>query len=105
MEIKNNTSGIVSFKKRFFGWFNMFRIVKYLNFVHSDFFEKRPVNMAAIDQELLDVRGMTFESNEPLDLLLYYRSLEKRQVNFQEINSLNGGRILLFVFSCNLPVF
>jgi len=75
MEVKNNTSGILSFNKRFFGWFNMFRIVKYLNFVHSDLFEKKPVNMAAA--ELLDVRGMTFESNEPLDLLLYYRSLEK----------------------------
>jgi hypothetical protein len=75
MEVKNNTSSILSFNKRFFGWFNMFRIVKYLNFVHSDLFEKKPVNMAAA--ELLDVRGMTFESNEPLDLLLYYRSLEK----------------------------
>lgn len=75
MEVKNNTSGILSFNKRFFEWFNMFRIVKYLNFIHKDFFEKRPVNVAAA--ELLDVQGMTFESNEPLDLLLYYRSLEK----------------------------
>ncbi len=28
-EVKNNTSGFISFKKRFFGWFNMFKIVKY----------------------------------------------------------------------------
>ncbi len=75
MEVKNNTSGILSFEKRFFGWFNMFRIVKYLNFIHKNFFEKRPVNVAAA--ELLDVLGMTFESNEPLDLLLFYRSLER----------------------------
>ncbi len=74
-EIKNNTSGIISFKKRFFGWFNMFRIVKYLNFVHSELFEKKPVDVAA--GELLSIRGDNFESTEPLELLLYYRKLEK----------------------------
>ena len=42
-EIKNNTSGFHSFKKRFFGWFNMFRIVKYLNYVHSGIYEKKSV--------------------------------------------------------------
>jgi len=75
MEVKNNTSGILSFKKRFFGWFNMFRIVKYLNYVHTDFFEKKPVDVSA--SELLKARGMSFDSKETIDLLLYYRSLEK----------------------------
>ena len=74
-ELKNNTSGLLSFKKRFFGWFNMFRIVKYLNFVHKDFFEKIPVELAAL--ELLEVRGIKLEKKEPVDLLLYYRQLEK----------------------------
>jgi hypothetical protein len=74
-EIKNNTSGIISFKKRFFGWFNMFRIVKYLNFVHSDFFEKIPVNVAAL--ELLETRGIILKSKDPADLLLVYREMEK----------------------------
>jgi len=74
-EIKNNTSGIVSFKKRFFGWFNMFKIVKYLNYVHSDFFGKKPVAVSA--SELLKAKGISFDSNETIDLLLYYRSLEK----------------------------
>ena len=75
MEIKNNTSGIQSYKKRFFGWFNMFRIVKYLNFVHQDFYEKKPVNISAF--ELIESRGITPESEDPLQLLRYYRSLEK----------------------------
>jgi hypothetical protein len=75
VEIKNNTSGLLSFKKRFFGWFNMFRIVKYLNFVHSDLFEKKPVNVSAL--ELLETRGIIFDSKEPLDLLRYYREMEK----------------------------
>jgi len=75
MEIKNNTSGILSFKKRFFGWFNMFRIVKYLNFVHSDLFEKKPVDLAA--SELRETRGIILKSKDPTDLLLFYREMEK----------------------------
>ena len=53
----------------------MFKIVKYLNFVHTDFFEKKPVDISAA--ELLETRGIVFESKEPIDLLLYYRKLEK----------------------------
>jgi hypothetical protein len=79
MEVKNNTSGILSFKKRFFGWFNMFRIVKYLNYVHSDYYEKKPVDIAA--SELLETKGMAIESKEPFDLLLYYRQMEKVEIH------------------------
>ena len=75
VEIKNNTSGLPSFKKRFFGWFNMFRIVKYLNNVHIEFFEKRPVDVSA--SELLENTGIIIKSKEPVDLLLYYRAMEK----------------------------
>ncbi|HEX7494151.1 MAG TPA: hypothetical protein VF346_08020 [Bacteroidales bacterium] len=76
VEIKNNTSGLLSFKKRFFGWFNMFRIVKYLNFVHSDLFEKIPVETSA--SKLLRMKGDQFDSEDPLKLLCYYRQLEKK---------------------------
>jgi hypothetical protein len=53
----------------------MFRVVKYLNYVHLDFFEKKPVDSSA--SELLEIRGITLDLKEPLDLLLYYRSMEK----------------------------
>jgi hypothetical protein len=47
-EIKNNTSSAEAFRKRFFNWFNMFRVVKYLNFLHSEAYtEKMPVGLAA----------------------------------------------------------
>ena len=78
IEVKNNTSGILSFKKRFFEWFNMFKIVKYLNYVHTDYFEKRPVEVAA--SELLEEKGVMGTSKEPFDLLLYYRNLEKVEI-------------------------
>jgi hypothetical protein len=77
IEIKNNTNSILSFKKRFFGWFNMFKIVKYLNFVHVDIYEKKPVEVAAL--ELSRESGAAYSSEKPLDLLLEYRSLEKNQ--------------------------
>jgi hypothetical protein len=75
-EVKNNTSGIQSFKKRFFEWFNMFRIVKYLNFIHMEFFEKKPVEVSA--SELLTIRGDLIESEDALNLLLFYRQMEKK---------------------------
>lgn len=76
-EIKDNTSGSDSFKKRFFGWFNMFRIVKYLNFAHTSFLEKKPVEYSA--SELLRYRGLTVERNDPESLLNLYRELERQK--------------------------
>jgi hypothetical protein len=75
IEIKNNTNSLASFEKRFFGWFNMFMIVKYLNFMHTGIFEKKPVEDAAY--ELLNEIGKVFYSKEPLALLLEYRKMEK----------------------------
>ena len=73
-EIKGNTSGIQSFRKRFFGWFNLFRIVKYLNSIHSSVMEKKPVGECA--SELLIAMGSGFKTDDPAQLLGYYRSLE-----------------------------
>jgi len=73
-EIKKNTSGLTSFKKRFFVWFNMFKIVKYLNFVHQGIFEKKPVEVSASD--LLENLGIIFQSKGPVELLLEYRMME-----------------------------
>jgi glycosyltransferase involved in cell wall biosynthesis len=76
-EIRKNTSGIESFQKRFYDWFNMFRVVKYLNYVHLDFFEKKPVDISAL--ELLGMNGVILESEKSVDLLVYYRALEKNR--------------------------
>ena len=40
----------------------MFRIVKYLNFVHLDHFEKKPVKIAAV--ELLENMGKEIKSDQ-----------------------------------------
>ena len=74
-EIRGNTSGIESFRKRFFGWFNMFKIVKYLNWVHNSNMEKKPVIESA--SELLIAAGMEFKSGDSARMLDYFRRLER----------------------------
>ncbi len=75
IEIRNNTSGPASFIKRFFGWFNMFRIVKYLNLIHLNHMKKKPLKIAAT--ELLENMGKKIDSDTVFDLLLFYRSMER----------------------------
>lgn len=74
-EIRNNTSGYVSFKKRYFCWFNMFKVVKYLNFVHQSHFEKAEVEKAAA--ELLEIIRPGKKLYDRSDLLNFYRNIEK----------------------------
>jgi hypothetical protein len=74
-EVKNNTSGLSSFSKRFFEWFNMFKIVKYLNFSHKSIFEKVPVNDAA--EELLIYKNIDPLIGRAAGLLEFYRKMEK----------------------------
>ena len=74
-EIRDNTAGLKSFKKRFYDWFNMFRVVKYMNMVHSRFLERRPVIESA--SELLNLIGHNINSTDPIKILEYFRKLEK----------------------------
>ena len=78
-EIKGNTSGRDSFSKRFYSWFNMFMIVKYLNHVSSGMFDKQPVAEAAL--MMLKITGKKTEYATLQELLENYRSLE-RGVNY-----------------------
>ena len=74
-EIKRNTSGKESFRKRFFDWFNMFRIVKYLNHVHESIYEKIPVTEAG--SKLLKISGFEWNSMNPKDKLNFFRMIER----------------------------
>lgn len=74
-EIKKNTSGLQSFTKRFYFWFNMFKVVKYLNYVHKTIYKKLGTDFASI--ELLRFRDMTDIPSGTIELLKLYRQLEK----------------------------
>ncbi|NSW95406.1 MAG: hypothetical protein HPY62_11930 [Bacteroidales bacterium] len=73
-EIRNNTASPNTFRKRFFEWFNMFRIVKYLNFVHNGLLERIPVEEAAA--AMLELTGRSMIDDGFSDILLYYRAIE-----------------------------
>lgn len=74
-EIQANTAGEVSFRKRFFGWFNMFMIVRYMNHVHSCIFRKQVVTEAAT--KLLSLTGIPEPEHNPYDVLMTYRKQER----------------------------
>lgn len=75
-EIRNNTASKESFRKRFFNWFNMFKIVKYLNFLHSGrFLIKIPVQKAAV--QLLYKMGVTGVTDDANGLLKLYKEMER----------------------------
>ncbi len=65
-EIRKNTAGFPSFKKRFYQWFNGFMVVKFQNFALKDF-PKIPIFEAA----------PFLAKQKEADLLAYYRSLDK----------------------------
>ncbi|TAJ09411.1 glycosyltransferase [Marinilabiliaceae bacterium JC017] len=73
--LNNNCASQSSFNRRFFNVFNAFKVVKYLNYVHHQFIEKREVYDAALDW--LERKGIdTAELFETKDILKVYRELE-----------------------------
>lgn len=74
-EIRENTANEQAFKKRFFNWFNMFKIVQYLNTVHQELFCKMPVIQVSAD--FLQNIPIVYNGNSPADLLACYRGLER----------------------------
>ncbi|HKK43332.1 MAG TPA: glycosyltransferase family A protein [Bacteroidales bacterium] len=75
IEIKGNTSGPASFRKRFFGWFNMFRVVKFLNQAHITSYEKVDITVSAF--EYLRETGQILQFSNTKDILGYYRRMER----------------------------
>jgi glycosyltransferase involved in cell wall biosynthesis len=74
-EIIKNTATPLMFTKRFFTWFNAFKIVKYLNAVHLDLYQKVPVETAAsiMLQMVNNAQGKESET----DLLALYRKIDR----------------------------
>ncbi len=80
-EIKSNSASLPAFRKRFWRWFNMFRIMKFLHFAREVGYPDVPVNQAAskLLQEM-DPSGEGIPSlgDQAKKLLLIYRMLDAR---------------------------
>ena len=75
-EARSNTSSQDSFIKRFYNWFNMFQVVKYLNFVHtSGDYKKIAVEEASLEM-LRIISGIDIKDDN-YKLLARYRMLER----------------------------
>lgn len=73
-EINLNSTSLESFRKRFFNWFNAFKVLKCLNFL-SKFNCNIPVTQSAL--KLLEILNIqTNQIKEVIDLLNLYRKIE-----------------------------
>lgn len=74
-EINSNSTSLESFRKRFYNWFNAFKVLKCLNFL-SDYNKHCPVFESAA--KLLNVINVNNEKIlKSIDLLMIYRMLDK----------------------------
>ena len=76
-EINQNSSSIKTFTKRFYNWFDAFRVLKYLNFSHEKFYEKRDLLKVATELFYLITNKKLMEVSCK-NLLEKYRSLERQ---------------------------
>ena len=75
-EIQENSSHPVSFKKRFYSWFNGFKIIKYLNYIHLNYYERVDVLNEAGNylREVQEVKDGPLGLSE---MLSHYRKMER----------------------------
>lgn len=79
-EINANCSSSSSFIKRFYQWFNAFRVFKFLNHASSNFFPKKGVSFAA--NELLKKFEYSGEYGLPhIELLKIYRNYQRHHIH------------------------
>ena len=78
-EIKDNSTNLSTFKKRFYTWFSAFRLLKFLNFTISRGIEKIPVDIASAKLlSYYDVKQP--KKGDAFGLLENYRELQKNEV-------------------------
>lgn len=76
-ECRTNSATEASFSKRFFRWFNVFRVIKFLNAAHETFYQKKEISEAVPD--LMKYDG-SHPSGQPLtagELLFLFRTADR----------------------------
>ena len=75
-EINRNSGGEAAFRKRFFQWFGIFRVLKFINHAHRYTYAKQGVEISIRDF-LLRTDPAFVSGRNPLELLLYLRQVQK----------------------------
>jgi len=81
-EIRKNSASEISFVKRFFVWFDAFRILKLVHFLRDHLFRDVPVHLAASD--LLQRLNLISNETNSGELLSIYRKLDREGANINE---------------------
>lgn len=74
-EIKKHVSGLQNFEKRFFRWFNGFRVLKYVHYARDHYYPNQSVFSQSA--ALLHVLGYNYEVADEQELLNSYRRIER----------------------------
>jgi hypothetical protein len=77
LEIKSNSGSVEAFVKRFYQWFDGFKVVKYLNFAHEKYYPKVPVEQAIF--EFMDKLGIPGKEKNATELLQLFRKLDRER--------------------------
>ncbi len=77
-ELNSNSANPLSFRKRFFNWFNGFQVVKFLNFSHANFYHKEDITRCVSDFSALHKECPEQNSKELNILLTAYRELDRK---------------------------
>jgi hypothetical protein len=75
-EIRRNSARPETFYKRFFRWFNMFRTLKYMNFVNREIYLPVPVDKAVYDFLKKTRQGEEIHTGAR-ELLVYLRKIQR----------------------------
>ena len=89
-EIRKNSPNRDAFIKRFFVWFDAFRVLKLVHYLRDNAFDNSVVSDEV--NEFLKASGDAFKSDEASALLLHLRNIEKRELTLER-NKLNPIRI------------
>jgi len=76
-EVQQNTASLETFRKRFYLWFDGFRVVKYLNFAHRNYYNKIPIQQAVLNF-LTGVKAKLEEKDESY-LLDFLRKMDSEK--------------------------
>ena len=78
-ELNKHSSNLDSFTKRFYNWFNGFKVLKYVHFATENSYPPIPVVEAAYEiiKQMKSIKGDTLPSLD--SLLSFYRELDRQQ--------------------------
>ncbi len=73
---EKNSSSLINFRKRFYVWFDAFRVIKYLNWSHENYFQKQAIVDACVLYLERVNAPLKFCNNE--ELLFHVREIDKK---------------------------